>query len=72
MEMKKKKSRCRFCKNNIDEVDYKDTSLLKGFTNERGKILGAKITKLCSYHQRRLTQAIKRAREIALLPYEIK
>ncbi len=68
----KRKIRCRFCKNNIDRIDYKDTSLLKGFINERGKILSARITKLCSLHQRRLSQAIKRAREIALLPYEIK
>ena len=70
--MRRTKRRCRFCKNNIDKVDYKDTSLLKGFINERGKILGAKITRLCSFHQRRLAQAIKRAREIALLPYELK
>lgn len=68
----KRKRRCRFCKSNLDYVDYKDTSLLKGFINERGKILGARITKLCSFHQRRLTQAIKRAREVALLPYELK
>lgn len=68
--MRRKKGRCRFCRNKVDEIDYKDTSLLKGFINERGKILGSKITRLCSFHQRRLTQAIKRAREIALLPYE--
>ncbi len=68
----KKRRRCRFCKNKVDDIDYKDTSLLKGFINERGKILGSRITKLCSLHQRRLTQAIKRAREIALLPYETK
>lgn len=68
----KKRTRCRFCKNKVDDIDYKDTSLLKGFINERGKILGSRITKLCSFHQRRLTQAIKRAREIALLPYETK
>lgn len=68
--MRRKKGRCRFCRSKITEIDYKDTSLLKGFINERGKILGAKITRLCSFHQRRLTQAIKQAREIALLPYE--
>ncbi len=66
------RKRCRFCKNRIDKIDYKDTSLLKGFINERGKILSARITGLCSWHQRKLAQAIKRAREIALLPYEIK
>jgi small subunit ribosomal protein S18 len=69
--MRRKKGRCRFCRNKVDEIDYKDTSLLKGFINERGKILSSKITRLCSFHQRRLAQAIKRAREIALLPYEI-
>lgn len=53
-------------------IDYKDTSVLKGFINERGKILPARITGLCSFHQRRLSQTIKRAREIALLPYELK
>jgi len=68
----RKRKRCRFCKNNIDNIDYKDTSLLKGFMNERGKILSARITRLCAFHQRRLAKAIKRAREIALLPYEIK
>lgn len=70
--MKKKRVRCRFCKNNVKEIDYKDTSLLKGFINDRGKILSSRITRLCSFHQRRLAQAIKRAREIALLPYESK
>jgi small subunit ribosomal protein S18 len=69
--MRRRQRRCRFCKNKVADIDYKDTSLLKGFINERGKILGAKITRLCAYHQRCLTQAIKRAREIALLPYEI-
>ena len=64
--------RCRLCKSGVDEVDYKDTSVLKGFINARGKILGARITGLCSFHQRKLSQAIKRAREIALLPYELK
>jgi small subunit ribosomal protein S18 len=68
----KKRRRCRFCANKVDEIDYKDTSLLKGFINERGKILNAKITRLCAYHQRKLSEAIKRAREIALLPYESK
>jgi small subunit ribosomal protein S18 len=66
------RKKCRFCKQGIDEISYKDTSILKGFINERGKILSSRITGTCSYHQRRLSQAIKRAREIALLPYEIK
>jgi len=64
--------RCRFCKDKIKVVDYKDTSVLKGFVNERGKILPTRITGLCAFHQRRLAQAIKRAREIALMPFEFK
>jgi small subunit ribosomal protein S18 len=49
-----------------------DTALLKGFTNERGKILPARISRLCALHQRKLSRAIKRAREIAIFPYELK
>lgn len=56
----------------MDDISYKDASVLKGFINERGKILSSRITGVCSFHQRRLSQAIKRAREIALLPYEIR
>ena len=64
--------KCRFCKDKLIVIDYKDTAILKGCTNERGKILPARITGLCSFHQRKLTQAIKRAREVALLPFEFK
>lgn len=64
--------KCRFCKDKVTVIDYKDISVLKGCVNERGKILPARITKLCSYHQRRLTLAVKRAREVALMPYEFK
>jgi small subunit ribosomal protein S18 len=64
------RKKCRFCKDGIDRISYKDTSVIKGFVNERGKILSSRITGVCSFHQRRLSQAIKRAREIALLPYE--
>lgn len=62
--------KCRFCKEGVEEISYKDASVLKGFINQRGKILSSRITGVCSSHQRRLSQAIKRAREIALLPYE--
>ncbi len=64
--------KCRLCETNVKVIDYKDTALLKGYINERGKILAARLTGLCAKHQRKLAQAIKRAREIALLPYEIK
>ncbi|MEO0129226.1 MAG: 30S ribosomal protein S18 [candidate division WOR-3 bacterium] len=64
--------KCRLCETNVKVIDYKDIALLKGYINERGKILAARLTGLCAKHQRKLAQAIKRAREIALLPYEIK
>lgn len=62
--------RCRFCVEKID-VDYKNTNLLRSFITERGKILPARITGNCAYHQRRLAQAIKRARILALLPFVV-
>ncbi len=64
--------KCRLCESKLKLLDYKDIALLKGFVNERGKILPARLTGLCTLHQRKLAQAIKRAREIALLPYEMK
>ncbi len=69
MSTKKQKKNCYFCKNGIDEVDYKDSDLLKKFTTPSGKILSSRLTRVCPKHQRKLNQAIKRAREIALLPY---
>lgn len=65
---KKNKRPCFICANKIAFVDYKDTSLLKRFQNERGKIVSAKQTFLCAKHQREMTVAIKRARNIGLLP----
>ncbi len=60
---------CKFCVNKIDEIDYKDVRLLQEFIPERGKILPRRISGTCARHQRKLTIAIKRARNIALLPY---
>ncbi len=60
---------CRFCVKKIDYVDYKDTSLLKSYVTDRGKILSNKITGNCAKHQRILSRAIKRARYIGLLPF---
>lgn len=64
--------RCRFCRDKIDKPDYKDIPRLKGFINERGKILPSRVTGMCAYHQRQLSAAIKRAREVAMLPHELK
>ena len=60
---------CRFCVDKVDLIDFKDVKLLQNFIPERGKILPRRISGVCTAHQRMLTEAIKRARNIALLPY---
>jgi small subunit ribosomal protein S18 len=62
---------CSFCVDHIPNVDYKDLSRLRKYTTERGKILPRRITGNCAHHQRQLTLAIKRARNIALLPFTV-
>lgn len=70
MRMRKpKKKVCQFCQDKVQLIDYKDTMKLKRFVSERSKILPRRITGTCAKHQRQLTEAIKRARHIALLPY---
>ena len=65
----KKKKYCRFKKNKIKFVDYKDPEFLKKFLNEQGKILPRRITGTSLKYQRKVAQAVKRARHLALLPY---
>jgi small subunit ribosomal protein S18 len=60
---------CAFCVDKVEAIDYKDINKLKKFITERGKILPRRITGNCAGHQRQLTSAIKRARQIALLPF---
>jgi len=60
---------CRFCVDKVEYVDYKDIKRLRNFITDRGKIIPRRITGNCAYHQRQLTVAIKRARNIALLPF---
>jgi small subunit ribosomal protein S18 len=60
---------CKFCADKIDYVDYKDVKLLSQFVPERGKILPRRMFGTCAEHQRKLTEAVNRARHIALLPY---
>lgn len=60
---------CKFCADKIDYIDYKDVKLLVPFVPERGKVLPRRMFGTCAAHQRKLTQAIKRARNIALLPF---
>jgi small subunit ribosomal protein S18 len=65
----RRKKVCKFCVEKIDSINYKDTSLLRQFVAEHGKITPRRITGVCSPHQRRVTEAIKQARNIALLPF---
>ena len=60
---------CRFCADKVDFIDYKDSPRLRSFISESGKILPSRMTGTCARHQRELTHALKRARNIALLPF---
>ncbi len=60
---------CRFCAERIVAIDYKNYNLIRSFVSERGKIVPSRMTGTCASHQRELTKAIKRARNIALLPF---
>jgi len=62
---------CKFCDEKIDMIDYKDVKVIGQFVSERGKILPRRLTGACSPHQRLLAVAIKRARNIALLPFAV-
>ena len=64
-----KKKVCQFCKEKAIYVDYKDVSLLRRYTSERGKIRARRVTGNCSEHQRDVAIAVKNAREMALMPY---
>ena len=66
---KPKKKVCSFCVEKVESIDYKDTAKLRRYTSDRAKILPRRITGTCALHQRQLTEAIKRARHIALLPF---
>ncbi|MGH7382789.1 MAG: 30S ribosomal protein S18 [Candidatus Methylomirabilales bacterium] len=60
---------CKFCVDKVEQVDYKDVRRLRSFVTERGRILPRRISGTCAPHQRQLTVAVKRARNIALLPF---
>ena len=66
---RKKKKVCVFCAEKVENIDYKDVARLRKFTSERAKILPRRITGTCAKHQRELTEAIKRARHMALIPF---
>jgi small subunit ribosomal protein S18 len=60
---------CPYCRDKIDQVDYKDVSALRRLISDRGKIRSRRITGACRRHQSQIARAVKRARELALLPY---
>jgi small subunit ribosomal protein S18 len=60
---------CKFCADKIDRIDYKDVKRLRTYLTERGKIMPRRVSGNCAYHQRQLTVAVKKARNIALLPF---
>ena len=66
---KSRKKVCAFCVDKVESIDYKDTQKLRKFTSDRAKILPRRVTGTCARHQRELTTTIKRARQVALMPY---
>ena len=66
---KSRKKVCAFCVDKVEEIDYKDVQKLRKFTSDRVKILPRRVTGTCARHQRELTTAIKRARQVALMAY---
>jgi small subunit ribosomal protein S18 len=68
----RRKKVCRFCVEKIDDINYKDVRMLSSFVSERGKITPRRISGVCTPHQKRLSQAIKQARNIALLSFAAK
>jgi small subunit ribosomal protein S18 len=66
---RQKKKVCYFCAEKVDYVDYKDVALLRKFMSDRAKIRSSRVTGNCVQHQRKVANAIKNARELALLPY---
>ena len=68
MRRPNRKKVCAFCREKIDNIDYKDIGRLRKYISESGKIVPRRVTGTCAYHQRHLTTAIKRARSVARLP----
>ena len=72
MDSIKKEKTCYFCENNMDEIDYKEEQMLRKFINYYYKIIPKRRTGVCSKHQRKLSNAIKRARIMAIIPFTTK
>ena len=69
LHRKPRKKVCHFCADRVEVIDYKDVARLRKYVSERAKILPRRATGTCARHQRALTTTIKRARQVALLPY---
>ncbi len=65
-----KKRKCKLCSNKIEVVDYKNIEFLKNYITERGKIIPRRVNGNCAKHQRIITKAIKKAREVGFLPFQ--
>ena len=65
----RRKKVCRFCVDKVDDISYRDVRMLMSFISERGKITPRRISGVCTPHQKRLSEAIKQARNIALVPF---
>lgn len=68
---KPRRKYCQFCKDHVEYIDYKDAQGLRKYMTDRGKIKPRRVTGTCAQHQHRLSMAIKRAREMALVPYTV-
>jgi small subunit ribosomal protein S18 len=68
-DSRRKKKVCQFCRKDAATIDYKDVALLRKYVSDRGKIRARRVTGSCASHQREIANAIKNAREMALLPY---
>ena len=64
-----RKKNCQFCQAGVREIDYKDVETLRRYMTSRGKIVSRRTSGTCAYHQRKLARAIRRARQMALLPF---
>ena len=69
LNLRQRRKYCYFCKENIDDIDYKNIALLRKFVSDKGKIRPKRSTGNCVQHQSKIAKAIKRAREVALMPY---
>lgn len=67
--IRRKPKKCLFCLNNVKHIDYKDTRTLRKYVSDKGKIIPKRVTGNCAKHQRMVSQAVKRSRHMALIPY---